>query len=330
VRKNAIGWLKPGRLFVDPHNQVPAYGQIKDQIKLACTYRELQPGDPLPSIRALSRQLGVGDGIVRRAYRELCGMGVLRAEHRKHVVATRALVDGSEASALAQASAEQCDRLMAWARKRRLSAIALGRLLLRLALVQETASPSYAFVDICRPAADELAGKIARAWEVKVAGLSLGEFANLSSADGRRSLVVLANQYLYEEVMRVAGAAADVFPIRMRVGKRLLQRMRRLPARTRVLLLFSDESFPQAAEALLRHYEHLYGGDRRFHTAAVSRISDIARFIETRRYRLFLLTPAVWEQVPARIRRMPAVARAMEEPDLESLEETRIATGVLF
>lgn len=80
------------RFFVDPNNPLPAYAQLKDQIKLACAYQELRPGDVLPSIRVLARQLSVGDGVFRRAYRELRELAILGTEHRGHVVVTPALV----------------------------------------------------------------------------------------------------------------------------------------------------------------------------------------------------------------------------------------------
>ncbi len=131
--------------------------------------------------------------------------------------------------------------------------------------------------------------------------------------------------------MEVAGdAARGVFPVRMLVGKRLLQRMSRLPARSRVLFVFLENSTPRTTGGVLRHYEHLFGGKRRFHATAASEIPDLARLIRGRQYGLFLLSPVVWEQVPAKIRRMPAVVRAVEEPDLVSLEETRVTAGVLF
>lgn len=324
-------WLTLAHFSVNSYSQIPAHGQLKDQIKLACTYQELRPGDMLPSIRTLARQLGVGDGVVRRAYRELCGVGLLRTERRKHVVATLALAAGSETSILAQASVEQCDRLIAWAGEKGLSVMALSRLLLRRALVHEIAAPSYVFVDTCRLAAEESADKIGKAWDVRVAGLSLGDFANRVGADVRRWSVVLVNQYLYEDVMQMVGdAPRGVFPVRMLVGKRLLRRLGRLPARSRVLFVFLDGSFSRTARAVLGHYERLSNSKGRFHSTTVSEIPDLARLIQARRYGLFLLSPVVWEQVPTKIKRMPAVARAVEEPDPQSLEETRVTAGVLF
>ena len=83
--------------FLDPHSPVPAYAQLKDQIKLALASQRLNPGDALPSIRQLAHRLHVGNGVVRRAYRDLRNVGLLATERRKHVVVP-ALVS-SDASA---------------------------------------------------------------------------------------------------------------------------------------------------------------------------------------------------------------------------------------
>ncbi len=320
----------PAHFFVDSDSPVPAHAQIKSQIKLARSYLELEPGDVLPSIRTLARQAGVGDGVVRRAYRELCQAGLLRTDNRKHVVVTPGLPPASEVGTLAQASADQCDRLMAWAGEARLSAIALGRLVLARAFAQEVASPSYVFVDICRLAAEESARHIGRAWEIKVAGLSLSDFARLSCADVHRLSAVVVNEHLYEDVRTVVGEGAPgVFPVRMRLDKRLQQRINRLPARSRVLIVTSDESSLAGDKALLHNCRRLFGRTRRLHARALSGIRDLAALLESRRYALVLLSPSAWEQTPARITRMPSVARAATEPDPPALEDVRIAAGVL-
>ena len=317
--------------FVDSDSPVPAHAQIKRQIKLARSYLELEPGDVLPSIRTLARQVGVGDGVVRRAYRELCQTGLLRMDHRKHVVVTPSLPPASEAGTLAQASADQCDRLIAWAGEARLSTIALGRLLLARARAQEVASPSYVFVGCCRLAAEESARHIGRAWEIKIAGLSLSDFARVSRTDVHRLSAVVVNEHLYEDVRMVVGEGSPgVFPVRMRLDKRLQQRINRLPAGSRALIVSSDESSPAENRALLHDFRRLFGRTRGLHAKALSEIPDLGALLKSRRYALVLLSPLAWEQTPARITQMPFVVRVATAPDPPALEDVRIAAGVLF
>lgn len=317
-------------IFVDPHSAIPTYAQLKDQVKFACAYQELKLGDVLPSIRALAHQLNVGDGAVRRAYRELREAGLLTSEHRKHVVVLPALVTASE-TVLMKTSVERCDRLIGWARDKRLSAISLGRLLLRRALARETASPSYVFVDVCKLAAEESVAKVSKAWGIKVGGVPVADFAGFWNDKGRRLSAVLASQYVYEDVMETVGEATRrVFLVKMRVDERLQRRIGQLPARSALVYVGSEEDTPRAGEAILQHYEHVAGRKRRLDMRKVSEIHDLTSFVLAQPYRLFLFSPLVWEKLPARIQRMAKVAPVVSEPDLRSLEETRIAAGVLL
>lgn len=320
----------PPSLLIDPYSQTRAHAQLKHHIKFACTYQEIRPGDVLPSIRALAEQLGVGAGVVRRAYRELCEIGFLAAKGRKHVVVTPGTIAASNADAPIEECRKRCEQLVAWGRENRLSVIALGRLFLKHALALETESPSYFFVDVCRLAAEESAGKVAKAWEINVTGLSIRDFAGFSSDGARRPSAVLVNQFLYEDVMAAAGEIRrSVFPVRMRAQSSLQRRIRRLPTSSRVLLVLADD-VSQTGGAVLRHYRQLFGRQWRFDAKAAGSLHELTALVGSRRHDLFLLSPAVWEFTPPRLRRNGLVDRMLDEPDPRSLEETRVAAGVLM
>ncbi len=55
----------------------PIYAQIGDQVKFAVASGLLRPGELVPSVRELSRQLVVNPNTVARAYRDLQGEGIL-------------------------------------------------------------------------------------------------------------------------------------------------------------------------------------------------------------------------------------------------------------
>ncbi len=55
----------------------PIYAQIGDRIKFAVVAGLLRPGDLVPSVRELSKQLVVNPNTVARAYRDLQGEGIL-------------------------------------------------------------------------------------------------------------------------------------------------------------------------------------------------------------------------------------------------------------
>ncbi len=57
----------------------PPYRQLVRQIKLAVSSRSLKPGERLPAVRVLARQLKLNPNTIARAYRELEHEGLLEA-----------------------------------------------------------------------------------------------------------------------------------------------------------------------------------------------------------------------------------------------------------
>jgi DNA-binding transcriptional regulator YhcF (GntR family) len=69
-------------LRVDPASAVPPYEQIRAQVQTMAAMGVLPVGARLPSIRQLSKDLGVAGGTVARAYRELDSDGVITTRGR--------------------------------------------------------------------------------------------------------------------------------------------------------------------------------------------------------------------------------------------------------
>ena len=64
---------------ISAHNGVPIYEQIIRQVKFAVAAGLLVPGELVPSVRELARELVINPNTVARAYRELQGEGILEA-----------------------------------------------------------------------------------------------------------------------------------------------------------------------------------------------------------------------------------------------------------
>jgi GntR family transcriptional regulator len=64
-------------LELNPAAERPIYGQIADRLKFAVASGVLRPGDLIPSVRELSKQLVVNPNTVARAYRDLQTEGLV-------------------------------------------------------------------------------------------------------------------------------------------------------------------------------------------------------------------------------------------------------------
>ena len=65
---------------IEKKSAVPIYAQLRDQIRLLVLRGALEPGDAMPTVRALAVDLGVNANTVARVYRDLQGEGILRLE----------------------------------------------------------------------------------------------------------------------------------------------------------------------------------------------------------------------------------------------------------
>jgi len=68
-------------LRIEPASGVPITRQITDQIRLMCASGDLTPGQRLPSVRALARELAVNQNTILRVYERLTGEGLLERRH---------------------------------------------------------------------------------------------------------------------------------------------------------------------------------------------------------------------------------------------------------
>lgn len=67
---------------LDHASAVPPYEQIRAQVAASVDGGELEPGDRLPTVRALAEELGVATNTVARSYRELEQAGVIETRGR--------------------------------------------------------------------------------------------------------------------------------------------------------------------------------------------------------------------------------------------------------
>ena len=66
---------------IDPRSPTPLYEQIAARVRVAVAAGDLVPGDALPSVRKLARDLRVNPATVVQAYRDLAADGFVEMRH---------------------------------------------------------------------------------------------------------------------------------------------------------------------------------------------------------------------------------------------------------
>lgn len=61
---------------LDRRSGVPAYRQVVDQVRQALRLGQLRPGDRLPTVRDVVKQIAINPNTVHRAYRDLEAQGL--------------------------------------------------------------------------------------------------------------------------------------------------------------------------------------------------------------------------------------------------------------
>ncbi len=71
------------KLSIDPNSPAPVYRQIVDQFRMLLVEGVLEPGQPMPSVRQLAKELGIHFNTVAEAYRTLALQGLISVAHGK-------------------------------------------------------------------------------------------------------------------------------------------------------------------------------------------------------------------------------------------------------
>ena len=71
------------RIIINNSSMIPIYEQIIDQIKKMISHGDLKVNDPLPSVRALAKELKISALTVKKAYDNLEAEGFTTTIHGK-------------------------------------------------------------------------------------------------------------------------------------------------------------------------------------------------------------------------------------------------------
>lgn len=69
-------------IAIDDSSDIPIYQQIRNQIVLGISDGRLEPGEQLPTVRALAQEVGINSMTVNKAYQLLKQEGYIVADRR--------------------------------------------------------------------------------------------------------------------------------------------------------------------------------------------------------------------------------------------------------
>jgi DNA-binding transcriptional regulator YhcF (GntR family) len=113
---------------IDHDSPVPPYEQLRTQVAAKVVTGELEPGEKLPTVRQLARDLGLAANTVARAYRELEADQVISTQGRRGTFVRSEVLDSASEESRGSAARQAALQFTRTARRDGLSLAEASRL----------------------------------------------------------------------------------------------------------------------------------------------------------------------------------------------------------
>ncbi len=308
------------------NSPLPAHTQIKEQIKVALLLGNLRPGEMLPSIRDLEKELGMNRNIVRKAYVELEELGILKMIHGKGVMVNKNLKYKEDKEFL-----QNCENLVETTKrscqKKGLNFSSFARYLYHKAIEFEKQQAPLLYIDMSSDLAKERAEQISMMLHIKTQGFSIGELKELVRTKQKFTGVkVICNYYRLDEVTKILKRLRiDIVPLRMMLGEQTKEELGHLPEGAKVAFVF-DEQDESRLSMILEDYRRAFA-DRKL--VFVSRSLKDFKKTKLNGYAKLIISNRIWNDIPKTTKKSSNITHPIVEFDSSSVEESKMQLGII-
>ena len=315
--------------FIHQNSPLTVPAQLQDQVKLALLVGRLRPGDTLPSIRDVAKQVGVNRGVVHKAYVELQNTGILSLKHGKGVLVEKEVKYDHQDIGLK--SELLSDKWLAELRNSRVCPSAFARYLYQKARALEDTFPFVIFVDITLTQATERARRISSIWQVNVQGVSFDQVSTL----GRKELSyigkALTTYFRLDRVRQLLRKTPiEVVPVGLKVKLATVEEFRNFPSSGSVLVVTDNRDHASGPFVIDLYKREFLPPSTTVTATTVGKISDLVRLVNSSKHDRIIFATSLWEGLPDKVKKHPRVTHPQLDVDLASLESARIRSGVIF
>jgi GntR family transcriptional regulator len=317
--------------FVDTANPYPAHEQIKERIRMALAFGELQPGDTLPSIRELGGELDIGPAIVRRAYEELARAGILTISRSRRVIVNRQLEYGGHRESRKQQVRHLAETVLKQVVKLGIHPQSFALYLQHQVRQAKDSDNRIVFGECNRVQAEQFASDISQAWGVPVRGIDFDTLRLLPQRETRGMRYLCTVPFHYEEACRVARKhKLKVVTVSVHWDQEVMARIARLAKGSRVGLVFKKRDLEEYGRLFLRQIESLFpNAGLAFGALAIEEIEPLDEWLERGEWQLLFFSNRIWDELPESVRLRSDVATPTLRADPVSLEKARLEVGIL-
>ena len=314
---------------LDKHSDLPVVTQLEVQIKIALLLGRRRPRDTLPSIRDMEKQLGISRNFVLQAYRSLEKNGILKLHHGKGVLVREQVSYDHKAGTL-QKTEQMAQEILKKAENLGIVPSAFGRYLYQKAIEMESFQPRILYADVGKQIAAERASYISSFWRMNIPAVSLVELAEMPPERLRHVIKILTNYIRYDEVRAIVkNRRIEVIPLGLAFTEEAIADFSRLPRNSSVCFIFDDQDFPWLQLIVEPYRQLLTKPTVQFTAQPLSKVKNVARFVQSGRYTRVVVSNRLWENLPESVRKLRGLTRPQLHIDPASLELARIKAGVI-
>jgi len=317
--------------FVDTASRYPAHEQIKERVRMALAFGELQPGDTLPSIRELGTELDIGPAIVRRAYDELAQAGILTISRSRRVIVNRELEYGGYREGSKEAVRKLAEQVLKRVLKLGIHPQSFA-LYLQHRLRQARSNENLILFGECnRVQAEQFATDLSQAWGVPVRGMDFDSLRKLPQKATRGTRYLCTVPFHYEEACRVARKhKLRVVTVSVHWDQKVLDRIASLKPGNRIALVFKKRDHEEYGRLFVRQIESLFpNSGLHFGALVLEEIEPLKEWLDRGEWQLLFFSNRIWDELPESVRSRPDVETPTLRADRVSLEKARLEVGIL-
>ncbi len=314
--------------YIERNGSIPYKLQLKEQIKLALGH--LKPGQLLPSIRELEQQLDIGQAHVKSAYKELRDCGILTSIPRRGFLINRFL-SLNVGHKLIRDCNLLCESVLKRTRQLGVNSSSFAKMLLNRAIEMDKSLPSHHLVTLTRLIGEDLAAQVGKLWDISIPVLTLDELRQMSLEQRSQIRRALTTFYLYDQVRNsLKNDRIKIIPIRIKLKSGVVEKISSLPSDLHVLVVFYRAEFPRPGKNWLVEFANLFREKNiRFSGWVYRDQPGLRRVITSPKYKLILISPFLWTELPEAFKQQRKVALVSFDIDIALLEEARLEFGVI-
>lgn len=317
--------------FVDTANPYPTHEQIKERVRMALAFGELQPGDTLPSIRELGSELDIGPAIVRRAYDELARAGILTISRSRRVIVNRQLEYGGHREGRKRQVRNLAETVLQQVMKLGIHPQSFALYLQHRVRQNKDSDNLIVFGECNRVQAEQFASDISQAWGVPVRGMDFDTLRLLPQRETRGMRYLCTVPFHYEEACRVARKhKLKVVTVSVHWDQKVLGRIAGLGPGSHVGLVFRKRDLEEYGRLFVRQIESNFpNSGLEFGALALEEIEPLEKWLARGQWQLLFFSNRIWDELPEGVRSRPDVATPTLRADPVSLEKARLEVGIL-